>query len=49
LFWGFNADFDEVHDVHELVVAVQAEFEGLRAAAAAHANRTPQVAQSPAA
>lgn len=30
LFWGFNADWDAVPDLHEFVEAVQAEFETLR-------------------
>jgi diacylglycerol O-acyltransferase len=33
LFWGFNADFDEVPDLHEIVFAVQDEFQALRQAA----------------
>jgi hypothetical protein len=41
LFWGFNADFDEVPDLHELVTAVQEEFETLRAAAAARIRERP--------
>jgi WS/DGAT/MGAT family acyltransferase len=35
LYWGFNADWDEVPDLHELVVAVESEFEMLRTAAQA--------------
>jgi WS/DGAT/MGAT family acyltransferase len=38
LFWGFNADFDEVPDLHELVLAVETEFQALRAAAVSHAS-----------
>lgn len=30
LFWGFHADWDLVPDLHDLVLAVQAEFETLR-------------------
>ncbi len=30
LFWGFNADWDAVPDLHDLVEMVQAEFEVLR-------------------
>jgi hypothetical protein len=30
LFWGFNADWDALPDLHELVLAVQGEFETLR-------------------
>lgn len=35
LFWGFNADWDAMPDLHELVGAVQAEFAALQQAAAA--------------
>jgi diacylglycerol O-acyltransferase / wax synthase len=35
LFWGFNADWDAVPDLHDLVVAVAADFEHLRKAAQA--------------
>jgi WS/DGAT/MGAT family acyltransferase len=35
LFWGFNADWDAVPDLHELVEAIGTELEHLRAAAAA--------------
>jgi WS/DGAT/MGAT family acyltransferase len=49
LYWGFNADFDEVPDLHELAVAVQAEFEALRVAAAAHGKRPHEVAHTSAA
>jgi WS/DGAT/MGAT family acyltransferase len=34
LFWGFNADWDAVPDLHELVGAVEAEFGALRQVAA---------------
>ena len=37
LFWGFNADWDTLPDLHELVVAVDEEFESLRKAAASGA------------
>lgn len=30
LYWGFNADWDAVPDLHELVEGVQQEFEALR-------------------
>jgi hypothetical protein len=30
LYWGFHADWDAVPDLHELVLAVQEEFETLR-------------------
>lgn len=33
LFWGFSADWDAVPDLHDLVLAVEAEFEALRALA----------------
>ncbi len=33
LYWGFNADWDALPDLHELVVAVDEEFERLRKAA----------------
>jgi diacylglycerol O-acyltransferase len=34
LYWGFNADWDAVPDLHDLVVATGVEFEALRRAAA---------------
>ncbi len=34
LFWGFNSDWDAVPDLHDMVEAVQSEFEVLRKAAA---------------
>jgi hypothetical protein len=34
LFWGFNADWDAVPDLHDVVGAVEAEFTVLRDAAA---------------
>ena len=30
LFWGFDADWDALPDLHDLVCAVEEEFEGLR-------------------
>ena len=30
LFWGFNADWDAVPDLHDFVELVQTEFETLR-------------------
>jgi WS/DGAT/MGAT family acyltransferase len=33
LYWGFNADWDAMPDLHDLVTAVEAEFEALRALA----------------
>jgi WS/DGAT/MGAT family acyltransferase len=35
IYWGFNADWDALPDLHELVEAVGEEFAALRAAAAA--------------
>ena len=35
LFWGFNADWDAVPDLHDLVTAVETEFGRLLSAAAA--------------
>jgi hypothetical protein len=32
LCWGFNADFDLVPDLHDLVIAVASSFDELRAA-----------------
>jgi len=34
LYWGFNADWDAVPDLHDLVEAVKLEFETLRSVAA---------------
>ncbi len=45
LFWGFNADWDAVPDLHDLVNAVAREFELLRAAAAV--QRPPAAAAEP--
>ena len=30
LYWGFNADWEGVPDLHDLVLAVETEFEVLR-------------------
>jgi len=30
LYWGFNADWDAIPDLHDFVVAVEREFEALR-------------------
>ena len=50
LFWGFNADWDAVPDLHELVDGVAKEFEHLKeAAAAAPANLQMTSARSKAA
>ena len=37
LFWGFNADWDALPDLHDLVDAIELEFEDLRKAAVAGA------------
>jgi len=43
LFWGFNADWDAVPDLHNLVEAIETEFAGLRdAAASAPPARVPK-------
>ena len=33
LYWGFNADWDALHDLHDLVEAVDKGYEALKAAA----------------
>ena len=38
LFWGFNADWDAVPDLHDLVLDVEQGFETLRKAAAPSAG-----------
>jgi WS/DGAT/MGAT family acyltransferase len=43
LFWGLNADWDALPDLHDLVEALAAEFELLRRAAGG-ARRKPRVA-----
>jgi WS/DGAT/MGAT family acyltransferase len=40
LYWGFNADWDVMPDLHDLVEAVEQEFEVLREAAAQSAAST---------
>jgi hypothetical protein len=30
IFWGFNADWDVVSDLHDFVIAIEREFEVLR-------------------
>jgi WS/DGAT/MGAT family acyltransferase len=42
LFWGLNADWDAVPDLHDLAGALSAEFEALRKAAAGGPERTPE-------
>ncbi len=49
LFWGFNADWDAVPDLHDLVDAVGTEFESLRRAAAETPVPSPGVRPGPAA
>ena len=39
LYWGFNADWDAIPDLHDLVAAVEREFGRLRDAAAAGDER----------
>jgi len=45
LFWGFNADWDAVPDLHELVEATQREFEMLCEAAAQAPLSMPRAAR----
>jgi hypothetical protein len=45
LFWGFNADWDALPDLHELVDATQREFEMLRDAAAQGPLSVPSAAR----
>jgi WS/DGAT/MGAT family acyltransferase len=46
LFWGFNADWDAVPNLHDLVEGVAKEFAHLKAAAGAELPATPQVVPS---
>jgi hypothetical protein len=39
LYWGFNADWDAVPDLHDIVVAVETAFEELAAAASDGAQK----------
>lgn len=39
LYWGVNADWDAVPELHDFVLDLQGEFEALREAAAAHPAR----------
>jgi WS/DGAT C-terminal domain len=41
LFWGFNADWDAVPDLHDLVGLVDDEFRRLVAAVALHDAQGP--------
>jgi WS/DGAT/MGAT family acyltransferase len=47
LYWGFNADYDEVPDLHDLVRNVEQEFADLAAASGCRDNRA--AAEAPAA
>ncbi len=42
LFWGFNADWDVVPDLHQFVEAISASFEELHALAAPRRTATPR-------
>ena len=44
LFWGINADWDAVPDVHDLVAAIDAEFQLLGAAAGSEPATSPATA-----
>jgi diacylglycerol O-acyltransferase / wax synthase len=46
LFWGFNADWDAVPNLHDLVEGVAKEFAHLKAAAAAELPAQPQMVTS---
>jgi hypothetical protein len=46
LYWGFNSDWDAMPDLHELVLAVEAEIEEMRGAAAREGARSARSAQS---
>jgi hypothetical protein len=43
LFWGLNADWDAVPDLHDLVGALRADFEALRKAAQAAPARPGKI------
>lgn len=45
LYWGFNADWDALPDLHDLVDAVDREIETLRKAAV---DRPPELGGPPA-
>ena len=47
LFWGFNADWDAVPDLHEMVNGVSKAFAHLKEAAAAKSLADPQTVKSP--
>jgi diacylglycerol O-acyltransferase len=49
LFWGLNADWDALPDLHLLVEALAAEFEALRRAAGIAERRPPRSAAAAAA
>jgi diacylglycerol O-acyltransferase / wax synthase len=48
LHWGFNADWDALPDLHDVVEAVTAEFEALRAVAAGWSITVPPEKEAPA-
>jgi diacylglycerol O-acyltransferase len=48
LFWGFNADWDALPDLHDFVDFISREFDALRAAAAGGSRRAARVAEHPA-
>ncbi len=47
LYWGFNADWDAMPDLHDLVLAVQAEIEEMRKVAARERVRAGPVRRKP--
>jgi diacylglycerol O-acyltransferase len=47
LYWGFNSDWDAVPDLHDLVLAVEAELEEIREAAAREHARPPTARRKP--
>jgi len=46
LFWGFNADWDAVPDLHELVDGIEREFAALHAAAASGPPAAQKIAKT---
>ena len=44
LYWGFNSDWDVLPDLHDLVEAVQSEFEELRAVVTGPAHAASEAA-----
>jgi WS/DGAT/MGAT family acyltransferase len=47
LHWGFNSDWDAMPDLHDLVLAVEAELEEMRAAAAREPTRATPAGNQP--